>query len=69
MTIRLLLCLLLASSAPAAGFAQNKRETAVRKDREKVAKDVNWIYNDLAKAEGRAKSENKPMLVVIRCVP
>ena len=28
-----------------------------------------WIYNDLDAGIARAKSENKPLFVVFRCVP
>lgn len=49
--------------------AQNKREIAVRSDREKFAENESWIYNDLEKARQAARAENKPLMVVIRCVP
>lgn len=45
------------------------REEKVRGDREKVTSDGFWIYNDLSAAFSKAKTENKPIIVVLRCIP
>ncbi len=55
----------LASVALGAG----KREEQVRQDMKTVGNDPNWIYNDLSKGIAEAKRQNKPMLVVFRCIP
>lgn len=52
-----------------AGFAQNTREQAVRRDKEHFATDTTWIYNDLHKGIDAAKTSGQPMLVVFRCLP
>ena len=45
------------------------RDTKVRNDRKAIAVDESWIYNDLARGVKLARDENKPLLVVIRCIP
>ncbi|HEY6227601.1 MAG TPA: Trx7/PDZ domain-containing (seleno)protein, partial [Verrucomicrobiae bacterium] len=45
------------------------REGAVRGDKAAMEKDPRWIYNDWKKGFEQAKWENKPFLVVLRCVP
>src|ERR1043166_6609419 len=45
------------------------REGAVREDKATMEKDARWIYNDWKKGFEKAKWENKPLLVVLRCVP
>jgi len=45
------------------------RETKVRGDRERVEADERWIYNDLPRAMDVALDEDKPLLVVLRCIP
>lgn len=45
------------------------REGAVRKDRDVMAEDERWIYNDIDKGFAKAKETGKPLLVVLRCVP
>ncbi len=49
--------------------AQNPREKKVRDDKVKVEADGYWIYNDFPKAVAEAKATNKPMVVVLRCIP
>ena len=49
-------------------FAQS-RDEKVRGDREKVTGAGFWIYNDLPAAFAQAKSEEKPIIVVLRCIP
>jgi len=45
------------------------RAGAVLEDRSKMEKDNRWIYNDWRKGFEEAKRANKPLLVVLRCVP
>src|SRR3954469_20323552 len=45
------------------------REGAVRGDKAAMENDARWIYNDWKKGFEKAKWENKPLLVVLRCVP
>lgn len=51
-----------------AAFAQD-RDTKVRNDRERFLDSDFWIYNDLAAAKRSARLLNKPLLVVLRCIP
>lgn len=45
------------------------RDTKVRQDRDKIAGDEKWFYNDLENGIVRAREQNKPLLVVLRCIP
>ena len=45
------------------------REGAVRGDKAKMENDARWLYNDLESGFAEAKRTNKPLLVVLRCVP
>lgn len=63
----LILCLAMAA-LPSWAMAQD-RETKVRNDRKTVEGDGYWIYNDLDKGFDLAAKSNKPLLVVIRCIP
>ncbi len=45
------------------------REGAVRGDKAAMENDKRWIYNDWRKGFEVAKAQNKPLLVVMRCVP
>lgn len=45
------------------------REEKVRGDRRKVEAEGFWIYNDLPAAFAQAKKEDKPIIVVLRCIP
>jgi hypothetical protein len=49
--------------------AAQDRETKVRGDRERLEADERWIYNDLPRAMEVARDEDKPLLVVLRCIP
>ena len=49
--------------------AQNVREKKVREDKQKVEADGYWFYNDLPRAFAEAKKTNKPMVVILRCIP
>jgi serine protease Do len=63
-----LLSLLLAPW-PGRGETVKDREGAVRGDREKMAGDDRWIYNDVDRGFAEARESGKPLLVVLRCVP
>lgn len=45
------------------------REQKVRDDKKKVEAAGYWIYNDYATAIVEAKKTNKPLVVVLRCIP
>jgi len=45
------------------------RDEKVRDDRERIEASGFWIYNDLPKAFKQAKTEDKPIIVVLRCIP
>ena len=49
--------------------AVQNREAAVRSDKATMEKGTRWIYNDVQKGFTEAKWKNKPLLVVLRCVP
>lgn len=49
--------------------APKTREEKVREDKQKVEAEGFWIYNDLQKGFAEAKRTNKPLLVVLRCIP
>jgi serine protease Do len=48
---------------------QPTREQKVRGDKAKVEATGFWIYNDLPRGFAEAKKTNKPLLVVLRCLP
>jgi serine protease Do len=54
---------------PAFADTVKDREGAVRKDKADMENDRRWIYNDWEHGFDVAKKENKPLLVVLRCVP
>ena len=45
------------------------REEKVKQDRDHVESTGYWIYNDLEQGFKTAKESNKPLLVVLRCIP
>ena len=65
---RLSLSWLLLILVPGAALAQT-REEKVRGDRQRVEEEGYWIYNNLPKAFEQAKAEDKPIIVVLRCIP
>lgn len=70
MSRQLLACTAVAFVLAAALTASAQdRETKVRGDRERVEADERWIYNDLPRAIATAREEDKPLLVVLRCIP
>lgn len=66
LAVTILVLLLLSAHA----LAQSKtREQKVREDKAKVTREGFWIYNDLPLAFERAAATNKPLIVVLRCLP
>ena len=57
--------LLLGSTAS----AQQTRDEKVRQDREQLKDDTAWYYDDLEKGLEAAAAANKPLMVVLRCIP
>ena len=57
------------SIVASAASAQNQRERAVRDDKQNLASDQSWIYDDLDAALAAAKEADKPIMVLIRCLP
>ena len=55
----------------AAGQTQERktRDQLVHEDLENVLQDGFWIYNDFEQARVQAEAANKPLLVVLRCIP
>lgn len=53
------------------GVCQGAEDRAekVRGDKARVSADATWIYNDLNRAVAEAKRTNKPLFVVLRCIP
>ena len=45
------------------------RDEKVRNDRDELKDDDSWYYDDLETAIGVARQENKPLMVVLRCIP
>jgi hypothetical protein len=45
------------------------RDTKVRNDRKAFEASHDWIYNDLNEGIRAAKDANKPLFVVLRCIP
>ena len=64
-----LLSLLVFACIAVPALAQNAREKKVRDDKVKIEGEGFWIYNDLPKAFAEAKEKNKPLVVVLRCIP
>jgi len=60
---------LLALCSVAFGETVKDREGAVRADKTTMKDDARWIYNDIERGFSEAKKSNKPLLVVLRCVP
>lgn len=48
---------------------QNPREAKVLADKKKFESIGLWYYNDLNNAFDEAKKSNKPLLVILRCIP
>ena len=46
--------------------AQNARDTAVHKDKEKLANDETWVYDNLESALVVARRTQRPLMIVFR---
>jgi hypothetical protein len=66
--IPLVLVFTLVLVAPSRLPAQ-ERDIKVRNDRKAFETSPDWIYNDLNEGVRVAKAANKPLLVVLRCIP
>jgi hypothetical protein len=64
----LVIGLLIAASDPLPAPAQD-RNTKVQNDRKAFAGSTEWIYNDLSEGIRAAKAADKPLFVVLRCIP
>lgn len=69
MTLKTSVVFFLLAMLPTLSLAQTPRDEKVRNDKKTVSADERWIYNDPDKATGQAKAENKPILLVFRCIP
>lgn len=65
----LLVSLILIGVLVPVAAAQNQREQAVRGDRQSLAEDPNWVYDDLDEAILAAGQSQRPLMVLIRCLP
>jgi hypothetical protein len=68
-TTAFILVLCLALPGVAVGQKPPTREEKVRNDKKKIEEEGFWIYNDLEKGFVEAKKADKPMLVILRCIP
>lgn len=53
----------------ATGAYSQTREQKVREDKKKAEASGYWHYNNLDKGIAQAKTDNKPIIVVLRCLP
>lgn len=51
---------------PLTAHAQNKRDVAVRTDKQALSGDETWIYDDLDAAIAEASKSGRPLMVVFR---
>ncbi|RUL87588.1 Trx7/PDZ domain-containing (seleno)protein [Tautonia sociabilis] len=58
----------LVATAASPATAQD-RDAKVRADRDAFAASLDWIYNDLDEGMAAAREQDKPLLVVVRCIP
>lgn len=47
-------------------YAQNKRDTAVREDRQSFSENEAWFYDDLDTAIKEAQQSKRPLMIVFR---
>ena len=59
-------CVGLLTLAPASPLVAQDRAAKVRQDKQQLADNQTWIYNDLARATDEARRTNKPLFVVLR---
>ena len=53
----------------ASPLAAQDRDTKVRGDRETIAANGGWVYNDLEAGRKLAALTDRPLLIVFRCIP
>lgn len=67
---RLLLAGLLLATVPMVlGQERQARQKARLQTDRDVSDAENWVYNDLDKAVAQARKDDKPLLVLFRCIP
>ena len=66
--IKGLVIALMAAALPADATGQT-RDELVRGDRDRWASDDQWYYDDLQEGIAAALEQNKPLMVVLRCIP
>jgi len=50
----------------ATAHTQNQRDIAVREDKQRLADDESWFYDDLETALQAAAKTNRPLMIVFR---
>ncbi len=60
--------LLLTVSMVHAQDRKARQKARLQTDRE-VSGAENWVYNDLEKAVAQARKDDRPILVLFRCIP
>ncbi len=60
--------LLLTVSMAHAQDRKARQKARLQTDRD-VSGAENWVYNDLEKAVAQARKDDKPILVLFRCIP
>jgi predicted alpha/beta hydrolase len=55
--------------AAAVGASGQDRKDKVANDRKQFENSTDWVYNDLPAAMAAAEKAEKPLLVVVRCIP
>ena len=66
MVLRLTLPLIFCGLMVTTSFAQNQRDIAVRQDKQALADDESWFYDDLDAAIEAAAKTKRPIMVVFR---
>ncbi len=69
MTRLLVTGLLLATVSMVHAQDRQARQTARLQTDRDVSGAENWVYNDLEKAVAQARKDDKPILVLFRCIP
>ncbi|MDB4670630.1 thioredoxin family protein [Pirellulaceae bacterium] len=54
---------------PIAQLTAQTRDEQVINDRDQLADDNSWYYDDLDAAISVAAKQDKPIMVVLRCIP
>ena len=63
---RVISCLALVALCSPFTVAQNKRDIAVRSDKQTLSENETWIYDDLNAAIVNARETRRPLMVVFR---